>query len=110
MVVDKRRAERILVNLNARWEGVLAQHEGTIVDISSTGCFILTADEVMPRELIRIEIQLPTDRQTYTSLWGEVVYQISEMGFALRFTGSTEAEEKMLNMLMDYIKGRPVVF
>ncbi|HEX7999809.1 MAG TPA: PilZ domain-containing protein [Pyrinomonadaceae bacterium] len=98
-ISDRREARRFQVRLNARWEGVLAQRTGTIVDISSTGCFLLTSDEVTPKELIRIEIQLPTERWIY--LWAEVVYQISEMGFALRFTGSTETEQAMLNLLLD---------
>lgn len=70
---ERRESERFQVKLNARWEGVLAQRTGTIVDISSTGCFLLTRDDVTPKELIRIEIQLPTERWIY--LWAEVVYQ-----------------------------------
>lgn len=100
-VSDRRDAERFQVKLNARWEGVHAQRKGTVVDISSTGCFLLTSDEVSPKELIRIEIQLPTERWIY--LWAEVVYQISEMGFALRFTGSTETEQTMLNLMLDML-------
>jgi hypothetical protein len=98
---ERREAERYQVKLNARWEGVLAQRTGTIVDISSTGCFLLTRDDVTPKELIRIEIQLPTERWIY--LWAEVVYQLSEIGFALRFTGSTETEQTMLNLLLDML-------
>lgn len=100
-VSDRRDAERFQVKLDARWEGVLAQLTGTVVDISSTGCFLLTRDEVTPKELIRIEIRLPTER--WISLWAEVVYQISEMGFALRFTGSTETEQTMLNLMLDML-------
>lgn len=100
-VSDRRDAERFHVKLNARWEGVLAQRTGTIVDISSTGCFLLTRDEVTPKELIRIAIQLPTER--WIHLWAEVVYQISEMGFALRFTGTTETEQTMLELMLDML-------
>ncbi|HEX8494021.1 MAG TPA: PilZ domain-containing protein [Pyrinomonadaceae bacterium] len=98
---ERREAERYQVKLNARWEGVLAQRTGTVVDISSTGCFLLTRDDVTPKELIRVEIQLPTERWIY--LWAEVVYQLSEIGFALRFTGSTETEQTMLNLLLDML-------
>jgi hypothetical protein len=100
-ISDRREAERFQVKLNARWEGVLAQRKGTVVDISASGCFLLTSDDVTPRELIRIEIELPTDR--WICLWAEVVYQISEMGFALRFTGTTETEEAMLNLLLNML-------
>ena len=94
-IIDERRKNgRIETKLDALWEGVLISHAGTIVDISSTGCFILTPDDVKPKELIRLEIVLPTGRRIY--LWGEVVYQIPEMGFALRYNGSDEVEQKSL--------------
>ncbi len=98
---ERREADRFQVKLNARWEGVLTQQKGTIVDISSTGCFLLTRDAVTPKELVRIEIQLPTERWIY--LWAEVVYQIPEMGFALRFTGSTSTEQAMLELLLEML-------
>jgi hypothetical protein len=80
----------------------MAQCEGHIVDLSSTGCFVLTSDRVKPKELIRIEIQLPTEGWMY--LWGEVVYRIEEMGFALSFTGVSDMEQAMLNLLIDFVR------
>lgn len=92
---EQRKAERIKVDLRARWEGAVAQHEGSIVDLSSTGCFILTNDKVKLGELIRIEIELFNDNWVY--LWGEVIYQINEMGFAMRFTGTDDEGQRTLN-------------
>jgi hypothetical protein len=102
MAADRRQSERVYVRLNARWEGVLARCEGNIVDLSSTGCFVLTADLVKPKELIRVEIQLPTEGWLY--LWGEVVYRIEEMGFALRFTGVSDMEQGMLDLLLEFMR------
>ncbi|HEX8636052.1 MAG TPA: PilZ domain-containing protein [Pyrinomonadaceae bacterium] len=102
MAADRRQSERVYVRLNARWEGVLARCEGHIVDLSTTGCFVLTADLVKPKELIRVEIQLPTEGWLY--LWGEVVYRIEEMGFALRFTGVSDMEQAMLDLLLDFMR------
>jgi hypothetical protein len=101
-MAERRQAERVYVRLNARWEGVLAQCEGHIVDLSTTGCFVLTSDRVKPKELIRVEIQLPTEGWLY--LWGEVVYRIEDMGFALRFTGVSAMEQAMLNLLLDFVR------
>ena len=95
---ERRKAERVSVNLNARWEGVVTQREGTVVDLSPTGCFILTADLVKFGEFIRLEIEQP-GRESLI-VWGEVVYQIEEMGFGLRFTGATGEEEKQLAALL----------
>ncbi|HEX8142983.1 MAG TPA: PilZ domain-containing protein [Pyrinomonadaceae bacterium] len=99
---ERRIAERVRVNLNAHWEGVLARREGTISDISANGCFILTSDEAEKGELVRLEIETPTEGWIY--LWGEVVYLIEEMGFAVRFTGASESEQTMLALLIDYYR------
>lgn len=80
----------------------MAQCEGHIVDLSVTGCFVLTSDRVKQKELIRVEIQLPTEGWMY--LWGEVVYRIEDMGFALRFTGVSEMEQAMLNLLLEFVR------
>ncbi|HEV7859823.1 MAG TPA: PilZ domain-containing protein [Pyrinomonadaceae bacterium] len=102
MMNERRKTERVQVKLDARWENIRAQRDGTIVDISASGCFILTIDEVKCGELIGIEIQIPTGRWIY--LWAEVIYTIPEMGFALRFTGSIdETEQCMLDILINYV-------
>ena len=98
---ERRQAERVKVALDAHWEGVLAQCSGLVVDLSVTGCFILTPDQVRSKELIRIEIETPTGGMLY--LWGEVVYQVTEMGFGLHFTGMTDREETMLKLLIAYV-------
>ena len=102
-MIERRRAARVTARLDAHWEGVLARCAGTIVDLSPSGCFILTTDRVRKGELMRLEVQTPTGNWLF--LWGEVVYQVSEMGFALCFTGMTEVEETMLGLLIDYLRG-----
>ncbi len=96
---ERRLAERLKVSLKSQWEGALARKHGEIVDISATGCFVLTDDKVHLGELVRIEIELFEGKWVY--MWGEVVYQIKEMGFALCFTGSVDDE---YNSLLEYIR------
>ena len=76
------------VNLPARWEGVLEKHEGNIVSLSTEGCFVLSGGKVEPGELIRLEIDVPGDQPVY--VWGEVVDEADEIGFAVRFTSSDD--------------------
>lgn len=95
---DKRKAERAKVSLKVKWEGVRTILEGEIVDLSKTGCFILTNDMVTPGELIRLEIQQP--KSGSLSLWAEVVYQMPEIGFGVRFTSAEESEMKRLEWLV----------
>ncbi|HKC63140.1 MAG TPA: PilZ domain-containing protein [Pyrinomonadaceae bacterium] len=98
MMEDKRKADRAKVSLKARWEGVRAILEGEIIDLSKTGCFILTNDMVKPGELIRLEIQQP--KSGSLSLWAEVIYQMPEIGFGVHFTSSEESEMKRLDWLV----------
>lgn len=95
---ERRKKDRVKVSLQARWEGVLTILKGEVVDLSTTGCFILTNDQVTVGELIRLEIQQPKEGVLY--LWAEVVYQMSEIGFGVRFTGADEAEMKRLEWLV----------
>ena len=87
---EQRNASRVDVNLLARWEGVLESRAATITNLSVSGCFVLSGGNVGPAELIRLEIYLPDDEPVY--LWGEVVDEADEIGFAARFT-STEDED-----------------
>lgn len=98
MTKERRKAERVKVDLRAYWEGSITQLEGSIVDLSISGCFILSDDRVTVGELIRVEIQLPKHGPLY--VWGEVIYQIPEMGFAVHFTGADDADLKRLGWLI----------
>ena len=95
---ERRRAERVGVHLKARWRSATREIDGEITDLSETGCFILTADEVEAGEAIKLEIEQP--RQGRLHLLGEVVYKIEEMGFAVNFTGADEADLKQLRWLI----------
>lgn len=95
---ERRRSERVKVDLKVCWEGSLTQLEGNIVDLSISGCFILSDDRVRIGELIRVEIQHPKQGALY--IWGEVVYKIPEMGFAINFTGADDDAVKQLAWLV----------
>ena len=95
---DRRTKARAKVSLKVRWEGSLAILNGEITDLSTTGCFILAEDKVTTGELIRLEIQQPKSGTLY--LWAEVVYQMPEIGFGVRFTGAEESEMQRLHWLV----------
>ncbi len=78
----------------------MEQKEGTIVDLSSGGCFILTAHLVETGELIRLEME------NSLVLWGEVIYQVEEMGFGLRVTSALGEEGQQLAKLIQEQKER----
>ncbi|MDX6558955.1 MAG: PilZ domain [Blastocatellia bacterium] len=91
---ERRAAERLRIDLNTRWEALRTQGRGAVCDLSSLGCFVLTSAAVKPGELIRLEVNFPAENAT---LWGQVVYAVAEMGFALRFAFGNEADKDMLD-------------
>jgi hypothetical protein len=95
---ERREAERLRVDLNARWEALRTQGRGSVCDLSSSGCFVLTSAEVKPGQLIRLEITFP---QEVVSFWGQVVYAIAEMGFALRFAFGDDTDQRKLTGLIE---------
>ena len=95
---ERRAAERLRIDLNARWEALRTQGRGAVCDLSSLGCFVLTSAEVKPGQLIRIEISFPQEAALF---WGQVVYAVGEIGFALRFAFGDQADKDALGRLIE---------
>src|SRR5712692_510052 len=95
---ERRATERIRINLKARWEGLFSQGRGAICDLSSAGCFVLTGGEVTAGEFVRLEIHFP---ERINSVWGEVVYAVPELGFALLFRLRSDTETRELASLIE---------
>jgi hypothetical protein len=93
MTKERRKAPRLQVDFPVRWEGVLTQQAGTVSSISESGCFILTGGQVQQKELIRLEIDLPSGSACF---WSEVVDEAYEIGFAVRFTSADDEDMALL--------------
>ena len=98
---ERRAAERLRIDLTARWEALRAEGRGAVCDLSSLGCFVLTGAQLKQGESIRLDLDFP---QETASLWGQVVYTVAEMGFALRFGFATEAEKDRLVQLIESLR------
>ena len=99
MTIERRQTPRLKVNLPARWEGVLTQQSATVTNLSETGCFVLSGGKVEPRELIRLEINLPDSGPVY--FWSEVVDEAYEIGFGVKFTMGDEDDSKRLSTFIE---------
>ena len=95
---ERRHAERISLSLPVRWESLLTRGRGTVCDLSGSGCFLLSATRAGAGELVRLEMDFG-DYLVFA--WGDVVYAVEEMGFALRFIFSEENEARALRKLID---------
>ena len=96
MVNERRKSPRVRVSLPARWEGAMHQGVATVTDVSELGCFVLSGGAVEVKELIWLEIQLPSG--DLIRLWTEVVDAAYEIGFALKFnsgSGSGDDEARL---------------
>jgi PilZ domain len=98
---ERRRSERFNLNLPVRWESLLTRGRGSVCDLSGSGCFLLSATRARAGELIRLEIDFGNH---LVFAWGDVVYAVEEMGFALRFVFSEENEARALAKLIDRMR------
>ena len=95
------------MNLPARWEGVLFRNKASVTDISRSGCFILTGGKVEMKELISLEIELPSKH--WIHFWAEVVDEANEIGFAVKFnSGSDEDQQLLEEFITKMLKVSPV--
>ena len=98
---ERRQASRFRLNLPSRWESLRAQGRGTICDLSETGCFVLSDARLKPNELVRLEIQFP---HHLVFAWGQAVYGVREMGFAVRFMFGEESEARAVRKLIEKLR------
>jgi PilZ domain len=98
-MAERRSSPRIIVNLPTVWEGATMLQEGNVTSLSKTGCFVLTGGRVEPKELVRLEINISEDEPL--CLWGEVVEEAREIGFALRFNPLDDSEHARLGRFVD---------
>ena len=107
---DKRRAKRISTNLTVRWNTSDLSEDSKVADLSTEGCFILTADQmsvnklsgvtqVLERNAIHIELQLSPDE--CLKLDGEVIYKVERLGFGVLFLNVDTHDEQVLSAFID---------
>ena len=115
MMKERRGAKRISTDLTARWDTPIPPQEGKVIDLSTNGCFILTAgqiaanklfrvDQVPYKEAILIEVHLPPDK--WLALRAELVYKVEGVGFAVHFVNLTPEEEQTLGNFIEKQESR----
>ncbi len=100
---DRRVVERIQINIDIEWEGLVGRKSGTISDISPHGCFVLCSGEVEDGETVKIFFPLTDGRKI--QLWGEVANHVFEIGFAVKFIELTDAQAEFLEVFVDTMQG-----
>lgn len=95
---ERRIAPRATANIAVKWEGIAGSDAGTVSDLSVDGCFILCSGRVMAHEQVKLEFNFPDFKSL--PFFGEVVYQIDEIGFAVQFVDPTAAQVEFLRRLI----------
>lgn len=107
---DRRRAKRISTNLTVKWNTSDLSEDSKITDLSTEGCFILTADQmsanklsrvtqVPKRDAIHLELHLSPDE--FVKLDGEVIFRVKSLGFGVLFLNVATREEQVLSAFID---------
>jgi hypothetical protein len=99
---ERRQRERVPVYIPAVWKSGSAKDEGTILNLSPTGCFVATNANVKRGESIALEIHLPSVLRM--ELRGMIIHQLTGKGFAARFKDLTATERSLLERLIKLVK------
>ena len=95
---DRRNVNRQNVSIEVEWEGPGGRHAGTLGDLSAAGCFVLSSGQVETGDTIKLLV--PLGEGMKVELLGEVRNCVFEIGFALRFTKPSEAQNDVISGLM----------
>ena len=107
---ERRLAKRISTDLTVRWNTTAFSQDSKITDLSTEGCFILTANRMSVNRLARvtdvpkkdaIQVELHLSHDERLKLNGEVVYEVERLGFGVRFLNVTAPDEHLLRAFID---------
>jgi hypothetical protein len=92
---DRRAVPRYPISVNVEWEGASPRNNGTLSDISSNGCFVLTAGCVDDGELVRLF--LPLSDGMSVQVLAVVANHVMEIGFGAKFFDVSPAQREFLS-------------
>lgn len=103
---ERRAVTRYIVNIDVEWESSTGRNNGTISDLSLTGCFVMCSGDVSDGEKVRI--LLPIGDGMKVEFRGEIVNHVYEIGFAAKFVEVTESQHNFLQKLINNAKNNSI--
>ena len=94
---ERRTANRFRTHVDVRWETLKSHGRGEVCDLSGSGRFVLAGGHLAATDLVRLDLILTNEIAT---AWGYVVYEVPEMGFAVRFAFADENGKRRLEQLV----------
>ena len=95
---ERRTNQRKRLLLEAKWESMSRTHEARVDDVSLGGCFVNTFGRVEPKELVNLQIELPSGE--WLSLQGHVASYQPGVGFGMSFESLSEEKSAKLEELI----------
>jgi hypothetical protein len=99
---ERRIVERFSVTIDIEWIGAAGRKTGTISDISTEGCFVLSSGEVADGESVRILLPLTGGMKVQFEC--EVVNHVFEIGFAVVFAELSAPQKDFLDKFINSLK------
>lgn len=96
---ERRGAKRYSVTMDIEWEHVGVRREGTLADLSETGCFVLSGYDLV--QGCEVELFIPLGDGIIGRFGGVVANSVRDIGFAVRFLGQSEEQRAFLR---DHLK------
>jgi hypothetical protein len=91
---DRRTVPRYPISVDVEWEGASPRKVGTLSDISTNGCFVLTAGPVDDGELVRLF--LPLSDGMKVQVLAVVANHVMEIGFGAKFFDVSPAQHEFI--------------
>ena len=97
---ERREEARVALELEVRWDGRDGTHVAYTREIGRGGCFIVSAEDVGVGNRLIFEVKTPTER--WLRLFGEVIYELGEVGFGVRFKFLSAEDRAALGRLVEF--------
>jgi hypothetical protein len=104
---DRRVDHRVKVNFRLHWvRGESDEVEGEVSDLSVSGCFVESEEEVREGNLVKLRFDIPEHGELV--IWGNVVFRVRRTGFGVRFSAFSQGGVRdKLAILLDEESRRP---
>ncbi len=102
-MIERRRATRFEVCLDAVWNGTRGTDRARITDLSETGCYVDSICEAAEGEIFHLKAQMPNGE--WLDLVGEVAHATSRLGFGLKFVQMNQLQREKLRRFISSLQG-----
>lgn len=90
---DRRADRRYKVNFRLHWgRGESDEFEGEVSELGRGGCFVESGEAVAEGDLVKLCLDIPG--RGGLTIWGHVVYWVTDTGFGVRFTPFSQGGER----------------